>query len=384
MLSNSLDDGVVGSRCRYFASASAVLNSRKGCLELSGAAAPSGIGGRKLRTRRVLSSGTHEVVCFNRKSEAPKAFRAPRAQASEPFVGSRCRRALEARDRMRRLARSRWPYVRRRRSRACDRTRSRASSAAVIAGVTSRRQSAGDPGVSFGRSGGRPTGWREGSRRRGAPTPTDEELDEDLAVVVVVVGWVVDVVVRWVVVVVGRARRRRRRRRGRRGRRRSGRRGGRRGRRRGGGLSPGAGGEEAEQKWHRGDEEQNQLQPLGTRGRHDAKPRDVARPRLGVISKGLPGPGRSRACRTVAPAWADVDLPRATKALGARRCSAPRGVVIAMTTSSQTSERRQLTVVFTDLVGSTELASALDPEDWHEVLDRTSTGWPTSSPCTAE
>jgi class 3 adenylate cyclase len=31
-------------------------------------------------------------------------------------------------------------------------------------------------------------------------------------------------------------------------------------------------------------------------------------------------------------------------------------------------ERRQLTVMFTDLVGSTELASALDPEDWHEVL----------------
>ncbi len=40
-----------------------------------------------------------------------------------------------------------------------------------------------------------------------------------------------------------------------------------------------------------------------------------------------------------------------------------------MKPSSQTSERRQVTVVFTDLVGSTELASALDPEDWHEVLD---------------
>ena len=40
-----------------------------------------------------------------------------------------------------------------------------------------------------------------------------------------------------------------------------------------------------------------------------------------------------------------------------------------MTPSSQSSERRQLTVVFTDLVGSTDLASALDPEDWHEVLD---------------
>ncbi len=36
---------------------------------------------------------------------------------------------------------------------------------------------------------------------------------------------------------------------------------------------------------------------------------------------------------------------------------------------SGTPERRQLTVMFTDLVGSTELASALDPEDWHEVLN---------------
>jgi class 3 adenylate cyclase len=32
-------------------------------------------------------------------------------------------------------------------------------------------------------------------------------------------------------------------------------------------------------------------------------------------------------------------------------------------------ERRQLTVMFTDLVGSTDLASALDPEEWHDVLD---------------
>ncbi len=32
-------------------------------------------------------------------------------------------------------------------------------------------------------------------------------------------------------------------------------------------------------------------------------------------------------------------------------------------------ERRQLTVVFTDLADSTALASALDPEDWREVLD---------------
>ena len=40
-----------------------------------------------------------------------------------------------------------------------------------------------------------------------------------------------------------------------------------------------------------------------------------------------------------------------------------------MTASSDGPERRQLTVMFTDLVGSTDLASALDPEDWHEVLN---------------
>ena len=40
-----------------------------------------------------------------------------------------------------------------------------------------------------------------------------------------------------------------------------------------------------------------------------------------------------------------------------------------MTRPVDTPERRQLTVMFTDLVGSTELASALDPEDWHDVLN---------------
>jgi class 3 adenylate cyclase len=40
-----------------------------------------------------------------------------------------------------------------------------------------------------------------------------------------------------------------------------------------------------------------------------------------------------------------------------------------VTVAQEGSERRQLTVLFTDLVGSTELASALDPEDWHEVLN---------------
>jgi hypothetical protein len=92
--------------------------------------------------------------------------------------------------------------------------------------------------------------------------------------------------------------------------------------------------------------------------------------------------GHGEGRRTIASAWADIDCTRATKPSGARRCCAPRDVLIPMTTSSQTSERRQLTVVFTDLVGSTELASALDPEDWHEVLDSYQHTSPRSRPST--
>jgi class 3 adenylate cyclase len=40
-----------------------------------------------------------------------------------------------------------------------------------------------------------------------------------------------------------------------------------------------------------------------------------------------------------------------------------------VTASPEGPERRQITVMFTDLVGSTDLASALDPEDWHDVLN---------------
>src|SRR3954463_13364796 len=37
-------------------------------------------------------------------------------------------------------------------------------------------------------------------------------------------------------------------------------------------------------------------------------------------------------------------------------------------TDTSTAERRQLTVMFCDLVGSTALASRLDPEDLHELI----------------
>ena len=35
---------------------------------------------------------------------------------------------------------------------------------------------------------------------------------------------------------------------------------------------------------------------------------------------------------------------------------------------SSYGERRQLTIVFSDIVGSTELSSQLDPEDWHDIV----------------
>lgn len=50
-------------------------------------------------------------------------------------------------------------------------------------------------------------------------------------------------------------------------------------------------------------------------------------------------------------------------------CWAPCQGDSTMTASVDGPERRQLTVMFTDLVGSTDLASALDPEDWHDVLN---------------
>lgn len=37
--------------------------------------------------------------------------------------------------------------------------------------------------------------------------------------------------------------------------------------------------------------------------------------------------------------------------------------------SEAPEERRHLTIMFSDLVGSTELASSMDPEDWHDVMD---------------
>src|SRR6266851_4232569 len=56
-----------------------------------------------------------------------------------------------------------------------------------------------------------------------------------------------------------------------------------------------------------------------------------------------------------------------------RRCGASQGATAAIRPVTQprnelAGERRHLTVLFCDLVGSTEIASQLDPEEWREIV----------------
>src|SRR5512132_2006543 len=56
------------------------------------------------------------------------------------------------------------------------------------------------------------------------------------------------------------------------------------------------------------------------------------------------------------------------------RCRRPRvekvglGVSTPPSTAQDTAERRQVTVMFSDLVGSTALSGCMDPEDLREVI----------------
>ena len=43
---------------------------------------------------------------------------------------------------------------------------------------------------------------------------------------------------------------------------------------------------------------------------------------------------------------------------------------ILTTRSALEGERKQVTILFADVKGSTELASELDPEEWHGIMDR--------------
>ena len=64
---------------------------------------------------------------------------------------------------------------------------------------------------------------------------------------------------------------------------------------------------------------------------------------------------------------------RLLKAIAGLREGSAGSVIVA---TRREPERRQLTVMFVDLVGSTALASRLDPEEMGEVLRRTRTSSP--------
>src|ERR1700674_5743704 len=60
-------------------------------------------------------------------------------------------------------------------------------------------------------------------------------------------------------------------------------------------------------------------------------------------------------------------LLKAIRSLGAAP-AAPGDMLPPVVSSEQTAERRQLTVMFCDLVGSTALSARLDPEDMREIV----------------
>jgi class 3 adenylate cyclase len=61
-------------------------------------------------------------------------------------------------------------------------------------------------------------------------------------------------------------------------------------------------------------------------------------------------------------------LLKAIASLGATETAAKAATLAATTSSTDVAERRQLTVMFCDLVGSTALTARLDPEDMREVI----------------
>src|ERR1041384_181958 len=62
---------------------------------------------------------------------------------------------------------------------------------------------------------------------------------------------------------------------------------------------------------------------------------------------------------------------RLLDAIMSLRSEAPAAVIVAVSPDSSArtdAERRQLTVMFCDLVGSTELSARIDPEDLREII----------------
>src|SRR6266542_3402997 len=100
---------------------------------------------------------------------------------------------------------------------------------------------------------------------------------------------------------------------------------------------------------------------------------ECAAPLLSTVSCqscGRANPPKQKFCngcgqRLAQPAFAPVPVPDP-------RSYTPKHLVEKILTSRSAleGERKQVTVLFADVRGSTELASELDPEEWHRIMDR--------------
>ena len=61
-------------------------------------------------------------------------------------------------------------------------------------------------------------------------------------------------------------------------------------------------------------------------------------------------------------------LLKAIASLGSRETAVKPAAPVALQTSTDAAERRQLTVMFCDLVGSTAMSARLDPEDMRGII----------------
>src|SRR5262249_50977153 len=73
-------------------------------------------------------------------------------------------------------------------------------------------------------------------------------------------------------------------------------------------------------------------------------------------SCGLSNPPSSKFCRKCGSRLSTTGMASSVVTEHSKLCRAPEG------------ERRHLTILFCDLVGSTEIASHLDPEEWREIV----------------
>jgi hypothetical protein len=118
--------------------------------------------------------------------------------------------------------------------------------------------------------------------------------------------------------------------------------------------------------------------PRTGRGFSDLPP-VYAQPLIGVVivfwytspSKSTPKAAGSEGCQLIRPGCAPLMPSGINNFATAHRCARKHLAETILTSrSALEGERKQVTVLFADVKGSTALAEQVDPEKWHGILDR--------------